>query len=151
MIQSNIEVMKNWNVKLTAGGKTSPAVEFHWYIFQGDALLPLLFVIAMKPLNHILKKCTSSNKLTKSQEKINHLMYIDDIKLFTKKSEKEVETLIHAIRANSQKIEKCAMLIMRSRKRQMTEGIELPNQERIRTLEEKETYKYLDILEVVIY
>ena len=44
-------------------------------------------------------------------------------------------------------IEKCSMLIMRSRKRQMTEGIERPNQEKIRTLGEKETYEYLGILE----
>ena len=29
----------------------------------------------------------------------------------------------------------------------MAEGIELLNQEKIRTLEEKETYKYLEILE----
>ena len=36
---------------------------------------------------------------------------------------------------------------MKSGKRQMTEGIELPNQEKIRTLGEKETYKYLAILE----
>ena len=36
------------------------------------------------------------------------------------------------------------MLIMRSRKRQITEGIELPNQERIRMLREKETNKYLE-------
>ena len=41
----------------------------------------------------------------------------------------------------------CAMLIMKSRKRQMTEGIELWNQVKIRTLGEKETYKYLGILE----
>ena len=46
-------------------------------------------------------------------------------------------------------IEKCNMLVMRSRKRKMTkaEGIVLPNQEKIRTLREKETYKYLGILE----
>ena len=40
------------------------------------------------------------------------------------------------------------MLIMKSGKRQMTEGIEQPNQEMIRKLEEKETFKYLGILEV---
>ena len=39
------------------------------------------------------------------------------------------------------------MLIMKSGKRQIREGIEQPNQERIRTLEEKENYKYLGILE----
>ena len=38
-------------------------------------------------------------------------------------------------------IEKCAMLIMKSGKRHMTEGMELPNQEKIRTLEEKKTYE----------
>ena len=46
-------------------------------------------------------------------------------------------------------IEKCAMLIMRSGKRLLTEGIELLNQEKIRMLGEKETYKYLRILKVV--
>ena len=35
---------------------------------------------------------------------------------------------------------------MKSGKRRMTEGVELPNQVEIRTLEEKETYKYLGIL-----
>ena len=43
--------------------------------------------------------------------------------------------------------EKCAMLIMRSGKQQIMEGIELPNQENIRTFREQETYKYLGILE----
>ena len=36
---------------------------------------------------------------------------------------------------------------MKSGKQQMTEGMELPNQEKIKTLGEKETYKYLGILE----
>ena len=45
-------------------------------------------------------------------------------------------------------IEKCYKLVMKSRKRQMTEGIEQqPNQGKIKTLGEKETYKYLKILE----
>ena len=34
---------------------------------------------------------------------------------------------------------------MKNGKRQIMEGIELPNQERIRTLGEKENYKYLGI------
>ena len=36
---------------------------------------------------------------------------------------------------------------MKIGKRQMTEGVELPNQEKLKTLGEKETYKYLGILE----
>ena len=34
-------------------------------------------------------------------------------------------------------IEKCVMLIMEKRKRELSEGRELPNQENIRTLREK--------------
>ena len=77
---------------------------------------------------------------------------MDDIKLFTK-NEKELETLIHTIRIYSQdigmefSIEKCALLVMKSGKRHITDGIELPNQDKIRTLAENETYKYLEILE----
>ena len=36
---------------------------------------------------------------------------------------------------------------MKSGKRHITDGMELPNHVRIRTLEENETYKYLGILE----
>ena len=43
-------------------------------------------------------------------------------------------------------IEKCAMLVMKSGKRHMTDGMEQPNQDKIRTLGENETYKYLGIL-----
>ena len=44
-------------------------------------------------------------------------------------------------------IEKCALLVMKSGKRHLTDRMELPNQVRIRTLSENETYKYLAILE----
>ena len=87
-----------------------------------------------------------------SQENINHLMYMNDIKLFAK-NEKELETLIYTVRIYSQNlgmefgIEKCAMLVMKSGKQHLTDRMELPNQNKIRTLREKETYKYLGILE----
>ena len=44
-------------------------------------------------------------------------------------------------------IDKCAMQVMKSGKRHMTEGVELPNQVVIRMVGEKGTYKYLGILE----
>ena len=64
-----------------------------------------------------------------------------------------METLIHAVRIYSQDkgmefgIEKCAMFVRKSGKRHMTNGMELPNHDKIRTLGEEETYKYLGILE----
>ena len=44
-------------------------------------------------------------------------------------------------------IEKHFMLVMKSGKRHLTDGMKLPNQDKIRTLGENETYKYLGILE----
>ena len=44
-------------------------------------------------------------------------------------------------------IKKCAMLVMKSGERHLTDGIELLSQHKIKTLGEKETYKYLGILE----
>ena len=72
-------------------------------------------------------------------------MYMDDIKLFAK-NEKELEILIQAVRIYNQDIgmefgiEKCPMLVMKSGKRHLTDGMELPNRDKIRTLGEKETY-----------
>ena len=79
-------------------------------------------------------------------------MYMDDIKLFAK-NEKELVTLIHAVRIHSRDtgiefgIEKCAMQVMKTGKQHLTDGMELPNQDKNKTPGEKETYKYLDILE----
>ena len=83
------ETMKIWRVELTAEGRSLAETKIQRGIF-------LSFIIAMMPLNHILRKCTAGYKLTRSQEKINHLIYMDDIKLFAK-NEKELESLIHAV------------------------------------------------------
>ena len=95
---------------------------------------------------------TGEYKLHKLQERINYILYMDDIKLFAK-NKKELETLTQAVRIYSDDIRmkfgifyaKCAMLMMKCGKRQVTEGT---HQENIRTLGEKETYKYFGILEV---
>ena len=85
------KTMKTWRVELTAGGRRLAEAKIQKGIFQGDSLSPSLFIIAMMPLNHILRKCTARYQL----------MYMDDIELFTK-NEKELETLIHAVRIYSQ-------------------------------------------------
>ena len=79
-------------------------------------------------------------------------MYMDGIKLFAK-YEKELETLIHTVKIYSQDIgmgfgiEKCSLLVMKTGKRHLIDGIELPNQDKIRTLAENETIKYVGIME----
>ena len=146
------QTMKTWREELTAGGRSIGKTKIQRGIFQGDALSPLLFIIAMMPLKHILRKYATGYKLSRSQKKINHLMYMDDIKSFAK-NEKDLETLIHAVRLYRQEIgiefssEKCAILVMKSGKRHMTDGMDVPNHDKIKTLEENETFKYLGILE----
>ena len=78
------KTMKTWTVELTARGTCLAEAKNQSGIFPGYAQSPLLFVIGMMPLSHIIKKCTARHKLSKSQEKINHLIYMDDIKLFAK-------------------------------------------------------------------
>ena len=45
------KTVKTWRVELTAGEKSLAEVKIHRGLFQGDALLPLLFVITMMALN----------------------------------------------------------------------------------------------------
>ena len=73
-------------------------------------------------------------------------MWMEHIKHFAKK-EKKLETLIHVVRVYTQDIgmefviEECAILVMKSGKRHITDEMEVPNQDKIRTLGENETYK----------
>ena len=70
---------------------------------------------------------------------------MDDIKLFAK-NEKELET----VRIYSQYIgiefgiEKCAMILMKSGKQHLTDGLELPNQDKIRKEHLRRTRKLLE-------
>ena len=82
------EVMKNWKVELTVRGRIFTELKIQRDKFQVDALSPLLIVTEMMPLIRIIRKNTEGYKFPKSQEQINQLMHIDDIKLFAK-NEKE--------------------------------------------------------------
>ena len=60
------KTIKTWRVELTAGGRRLAEAKIQRGIFQGDALSPLLFIIAIMPLNYILRKCTAGYKLCRS-------------------------------------------------------------------------------------
>ena len=77
---------------------------------------------------------------------------MEEIKSFTK-IKTELETLILAVRIYRHDIrmhfaiEKYVNLIMMCGKRHMTQGTEPQNQEKVTTVREKETYKYVGILQ----
>ena len=105
---------------------------------------------------HLLRKCTEGYKFTKSQKRLMTLCTWMTLNYLSKKWKKKkltwhLDTNNKNIQPEIEQwncgIEKCATLIMKTRTRETTEGIELLRQESIRTLREKENYKYLGILE----
>ena len=62
--------------------KTRPIL-YKRYLFQGDALLPLLFCLAIPPLSHALKKLNGyRNRRSTVKGSITHMLYMDDLKLY---------------------------------------------------------------------
>ena len=77
---------------------------------------------------------------------------MDDLKLYSK-SEKALDSLIQTVTIFSKDIgmqfgiDKCAMLVMKKGRIVKSDGIQLPNDKVIKTLEEGQSYKYLGLLE----
>ena len=71
-----VNSVENWKVTLGE-------VEIKRGIFQGDSLFPLVFVLALIPLGLILRKAKAAYEFSESQEKINHLLFMDDWKLYS--------------------------------------------------------------------
>ena len=63
---------------------TSTKISINAGIFQGDALSPLPFYIALAPLSSVLNNSVYGFKT--SNMVINHLFYWDDLKTFAKNS-----------------------------------------------------------------
>ena len=119
-----------------------------------DSLSPLVFVLALIPLNLILRNAKAAYEFSEIKEKINHLLFIDDLKLYSR-SEKGLDSLLQTVHVFSEDIgiefgvEKCAMLLMEKGKTVKSVDIELPDCKVIKLLKEGESYKYLGILETV--
>ena len=120
-------------------------------IFQGDALSSLIFLIALIPLTHILRTANTGYEF-RIGEKINHLLFMDDLKLYSN-SEKALDSLIQKVRIFSKNIgmqiviDKCIMFAMKKGKMAKSDGFQLPNHKVVKSLEEGESYNYLNVLE----
>ena len=74
--------MQQWRLSLMTNGEYLGEVNVKRGIFQGDSLSPLLFVLSMAPLSLILKKKNACYKWGKKEYKLNHLLFMDDFKLY---------------------------------------------------------------------
>ena len=141
-----VNSMEKWKVMLCSGNSELGEVEIKRGIFQGDSLSPL------SPLSLILRKAKAAYEFSESKEKINHLLFMDDLKLYSR-SEKGLDSLVQTVRVFSEDIgmefgmEKCAMSVMEKGKIVKSVGIEVPDGKVIKSLQEGESYKYLGILE----
>ena len=144
--------MEKWKVMLCSGYSELGEIEIERGIFQGDSLSPLVFVLELTPLNLILRKTKAAYEFSESKEKINHLLFMDDLKLHSR-SGKGLDSLVQTVSVFSEDIgmefgiEKCAMLVMQKGKIVKSIGIDLPDGKVIKSLQEGESYKYLRILE----
>ena len=133
---------------LCSGNSELGDVEIKRGFFQGDSLSPLVSVLALIPLSLISRKAKAAYKFSESKEKINDLLFIDDLKLYSQ-SEEELDSLVQTVRVFSEDIgmefgiEKCAMLVMKKGKIVKSVSIEMPDVKVIKSLQEGESYKYL--------
>ena len=90
-------------------------------IFQGDSLSPLLFVLCMVPLSLILRKVKFHYGSGDKKTRINHLLFMDVLKLF-EKSNDQIDSLVNAVYTFSEDIEvefgikKCGVLELKQGK-----------------------------------
>ena len=68
-------------------------VEIRRGILQGDSLSPLVFVLVLIPLSLILRKTKAAYEFSESKKKMNHLLFLDDLKLYSQ-SKKGLDSLV---------------------------------------------------------
>merc|ERR1712100_203692 len=143
--------MVGWSTTLTSNGENLGDVDINRGIFQGDSLSPLLFVMAMIPLTTLLRKESMGYRFSKSKKQINHLLFMDDLKLYAK-DEADLDKLINVVSVFSRDIgmefglDKCAVLVMKRGIKARCEGIQLPDGRMMEALDDG-GYKYLGVLE----
>ena len=145
--------MAQCRVELWNGRKCLGSVGIRRGIFQGDSLSPLLFVLSLIPISMVLRRLESGYRF-KDEGKtcVNHLWYMDDLKLFAG-NERGLHSLLHTVRVCSSDIamefgvDKCAVILLKRGKHVSTDGISLPDGRTIRALNEGDWYKYLGFAE----
>ena len=109
--------------------------------------------MSLNPLSRELLKTGYGYQLDK-QTKINHLFYVDDLKLYGT-SDNQLNGLISTVKKVSDdiqmefRLDKCAKATFKRGKKVSAEGILLNDQQLIQDLDQAETYKYLGMEEGV--
>ncbi|CAH2099489.1 unnamed protein product [Euphydryas editha] len=151
-------VMPSWPVSMTARGSqhsiTTEPIHVRRGIFQGDSLSPLLFCLAVNPLSFILNRYEMKGYKLKDSFWINHLLYMDDLKIYAN-NKYNLKVLLDSIEIFTNDIgmsfglNKCNILHITAGHRSSTTGEDhiLLNGNEFKQLAIGERYKYLGIHE----
>ena len=141
----------NWKTILTCYGTRLAEVTIRSGIFQGASLSLLLFIVAMIPTTRVLERMEVGYQVKKGGSRINHSMFMCNIKLFGRGT-KEIYTLVQTVRIISGDIrmefviEKCALINIQRGKVTRNEGMQLPDGNNIKAIDET-GYNYFGIIE----
>ena len=144
--------MEPWKFSLTSNGEDLGKDDVKRGIFPRDSLSPLLLVLRMALLSLILRKVNARYEWGKKIYKLNDVLFMDDMKLFSK-TIKQIDTLVKTVHVFSTDIgmefgmKKCGILTMKKRKVVRCEEINLPNSDIMKEVE-KEGYTYMCIVEL---
>ena len=90
------QIMKKWKLFLNSNWSDLCEVDVDRGIFQGNSLSPLIFIIYMIPLSLLLRKVKASYEQGRKEFKLNHLLFMDDLKLYGK-SEDQIDSLVQTV------------------------------------------------------
>ena len=119
-------------------------------IFQEDFLSPILFCVTLIPLSKLLNNTGYGYKIYDNT--VNHLVYMDDWKLFAK-NDQQLQGLLNTVKQFSDDIQmelgldKCAKATFFRGKLLKAKNITLDTTTIIKDLEPEQSYKYLGVTE----
>lgn len=149
-------MMTKWKTTLhiTTTGTTTRIgdINIQRGIFQGDSLSALWFCMAMNPLSTILNKENIGYQIGKHTQTISHLLYMDDLKIYST-TKTNMQKMLYKIESFTSDIrmemglDKCRINTMERGVWAETENHHIPNTsnppEYIIGMEAEDTYKYL--------
>jgi hypothetical protein len=153
--------MRNWNLWLFCRGTQLCNINVRRGIFQGDSLSPLLFIMTLFPLSDVVLNKTWGYQMKPSDTSepevitVNHLLYMDDIKLYAK-SDAQLKKMIAEVKVFSDQmkmkfgLDKCKTVhITRGKLKEDSQMLLLPPGDQIEALCNKaDKYKYLGIMQL---
>ena len=132
------KAIESWSIDILLEGK--PIIydkQIKRGIMQGDSLSPLLFCLS---ITDVSKKLNEADKVEirnfETHTSINHLIYMDDIKLFAN-SKKNLEELIEIAEESLEKIG------LNLNRKKCATNLEEEITRNIQSIEDRNTYRYL--------